>query len=89
MEKQKAPALGKGTDGTILYALVITECRMLYGNAPLVSWVEKQFGHIFLKAHTDLRKTTNIGRVQEAIDDVISLVKVTNKDKPVAPLIPQ
>lgn len=57
-ETEKAPALGKGTDKHTLYSLMITECRLLYCNAPLVRWVETEYGSIWERIHIDLQKKT-------------------------------
>ena len=46
-------------DKELIMALLLCECRALYTNQTLCTWVEESFKLFFKETHTDLRKRTS------------------------------
>lgn len=61
-------------DKDTLLSLLLCECRILYKNSEMVTWVEEQFKLFFKETHAELMSRTAIPEVKEAIQDIISMV---------------
>jgi hypothetical protein len=58
-EKVKPPALGKGEDIDTLEALLLTECRIMYTNVEICTWIEEEYKLFFVETHNKLKETQN------------------------------
>ena len=54
--------------------LLLCECRILYKNQDMVTWVEEQFKLFFRETHAELESRTAIPEVKQAIQDLHSMV---------------
>lgn len=61
-------------DKDTLLSLLLCECRILYKNSEMVTWVEEQFKLFFKETHAELMSRNAIPEVKEAIQDIISMV---------------
>ena len=66
-------------DKETMMALLLCECRALFTNGPLCTWVEESFKLFFKGTHTDLLKRTSHQEVKEAVNDVISMLVLEDK----------
>jgi len=66
-------------DQETLVAVLLCECRMLYLNTGLCVWLEESFKLFFTETHNALKKRVNNTAVEQAIEDVISLVDLEEK----------
>jgi hypothetical protein len=62
-----------------LKALLLCECRILYKNVSLCSWVEEHFKLFFTETHADVKKRTQHQAVKDAANDVLLMVDVDDK----------
>ena len=68
-------------DQDTLKALLLAECRILYKNSTMCSWVEDSFKLFFSETHSEVKKRTQHASVKEAIEDVLSMVNIEEKKK--------
>ena len=69
-EKRMQPCLGTGENEGVLYALLMCECRLLFENDALCSWVEKKYARQFSSVHDELKDLCSEKRTLDAIEDV-------------------
>lgn len=62
------------SDKDCLLSLLLCECRILYKNEDMVTWVEEQFKLFFKETHSDLETRAQQTEVKEAIQDLFSMV---------------
>ena len=62
------------TDKETLLALLLCECRILYKNHEMVTWVEEQFKLFFKETHTELEGRTTHPEIKQAVADLFSMV---------------
>ena len=60
-------------------ALLLVECRALYTNAAMCTWVEESFKLFFKETHTELRKNAQQEDVQQAVDDLFNMLVLEDK----------
>ena len=61
-------------DKDTILALLLCECRILYKNQEMVTWVEEQFKLFFKETHTELSARTSHSELKQAIEDLFSMV---------------
>jgi len=61
-------------DKDTILALLLCECRILYKNQEMVTWVEEQFKLFFKETHTELSARTSHLEIKQAIEDLFSMV---------------
>lgn len=61
-------------DKDTLVALLLSECRILYKNHEMVTWVEEQFKLFFKETHSELLPRSGHAEVKQAIEDLFSMV---------------
>jgi len=59
-----------------MLSLLLCECRILYRNQEMVTWVEEQFKLFFKETHTDLSSRATFPEVKDAIQDLLSMVSL-------------
>lgn len=62
------------SDKDTLVALLLSECRILYKNHEMVTWVEEQFKLFFKETHSELSSRSGHPEVKQAIEDLFSMV---------------
>lgn len=62
-----------------MVALLLCECRAVYSNSLMCTWVEEDFKLFFKDTHTELQKRTEHARVRNAIDDLFSMLALEDK----------
>lgn len=62
------------TDKDTLLPLLLCECRILYKNHEMVTWVEEQFKLFFKETHTELEGRTAHSEIKQAVTDLFSMV---------------
>ena len=67
------------TDKDTLLSLLLCECRILYKNHEMVTWVEEQFKLFFKETHTELDGRTSFPEIKQALSDVISMVSLDSQ----------
>ena len=67
------------TDKDCLLSLLLCECRILYKNQDMVTWVEEQFKLFFKETHSDLSARTAFPEIKEAVQDLFSMVTLENQ----------
>ena len=67
------------TDKDLQTALILCECRLLYMNHDLVTWVEEQFKLFFKETHSELAARSAHAEVKQAVEDVFSMVNLEDK----------
>lgn len=58
------------TDKDTLMALLLCECRALYMNGGLCTWVEESFKLFFKETHAELQKRTQHDEIKQVIEDI-------------------
>ena len=66
-------------DEDTLVAALLCECRILYKNNEMVTWVEETFKLFFVETHNQLKEKTQSSKVKQAIADVMSMVDLEDK----------
>ena len=66
-------------DQDALKALMLCECRILYKNSGMCSWVEDHFRLFFTETHNEVKKRTQIPAVKEVANDVLQMVDTEGK----------
>ena len=66
-------------DQDALKALLLCECRILFKNSAMCSWVEDHFKLFFTETHSEVKKRTQFPAVKESADDVLQMVDVEGK----------
>jgi len=54
-------------DKDTLLSLLLCECRILYKNQAMVTWVEEHFKLFFKETHTELSSRSSLTEVKEAV----------------------
>jgi len=62
------------TDKDCLLSLLLCECRILYKNQEMVTWVEESFKLFFKETHNELENNTQHADVKQAKQDLFSMV---------------
>ena len=60
-------------------ALLLVECRALYTNATMCTWVEESFKLFFKETHTELKKRAQHEEVKQAVDDLFNMLVLEDK----------
>ena len=66
-------------DEDTLVALILCECRLLYKNHEMVTWVEESFKLFFVETHNQVKERVSGAKVREAVLDVMSMVNLEEK----------
>ena len=66
-------------DDDTLVAALLCECRILYRNNDMVTWVEEAFKLFFVETHNQIKERSKSQKVKEAVDDVMSMVNLEDK----------
>jgi len=67
------------TDKDTLNALLLVECRALFTNSQMCTWVEESFKLFFKETHVELQKRSEFKEVKESIDDLMSMITLEDK----------
>jgi len=57
-------------DKDTIMALLLCECRALYTNGSLCTWVEESFKLFFKETHAELQKRTEHEEIRQVIEDL-------------------
>jgi hypothetical protein len=69
-------------DQECLMALILCECRVLYKNHDVCGVIEDGPLRVpFGKAHVQLKMRVEFANVKEAVDDIVSMVDLSDKKK--------
>lgn len=66
-------------DEETLSALLLCECRILYKNHEMVTWVEENFKLFFVETHNTLKEKSSSNKVKQSVEDVMSMVNLEEK----------
>ena len=63
-------------DKDTILSLLVCECRILYRNQDMVTFVEEQFKMFFKETHDEIDNRVAFPEVKQAIEDVKSMVEL-------------
>ena len=66
-------------DKDTVLSLLLCECRILYKNHEMVTWVEEQFKLFFKETHTELDNRTAHPEIKQAVADLFSMVQLDSQ----------
>ena len=69
------------TDKDTLLSLLVCECRILYRNQDMVTFVEEQFKMFFKETHAEIDGRVEFPDVKQAIEDVRSMVELSEDEE--------
>jgi len=66
-------------DKDTVLSLLLCECRILYKNHEMVTWVEEQFKLFFKETHNELDNRTSHPEIKQAVADLFSMVQLDSQ----------
>ena len=68
-------------DKDTILSLLVCECRILYKNQDMVTFVEEQFKMFFKETHDEIYNRVAFDEVKQAIEDVKSMVELRDGEE--------